>query len=159
MRLAAGVAALLSVFCFATGAFAHATLVSTAPADGSVVAQAPKMVQLRFNENVTPPVVSLIDAEGTTRADVTFLTADRSVLVTLPDNLPRGTQIISYRVVSEDGHPVAGSLMFSVGAATRATAAPTEGGVAAAFIWLVRIGVYLGLFVGVGGVFFAAWIG
>jgi copper transport protein len=159
MRLAAGIAALLSVFCFATGAFAHATLVSTAPADGSVVAQAPKMVQLRFNENVTPTVVSLIDAEGTTRADVTFLTADRSVLVTLPDNLPRGTQIISYRVVSEDGHPVAGSLMFSVGAATRATAAPAEGGVAAAFIWLVRIGVYLGLFVGVGGVFFAAWIG
>ena len=26
-------------------------------------------------------------------------------------------------------------------------------------IWLARIGVYLGLFVGVGGVFFAAWIG
>ena len=26
-------------------------------------------------------------------------------------------------------------------------------------IWLGRIGVYLGLFVGVGGAFFAAWIG
>ena len=29
----------------------------------------------------------------------------------------------------------------------------------AVLIWLARIGVYLGLFVGVGGVFFAAWIG
>ena len=29
----------------------------------------------------------------------------------------------------------------------------------AGLIWLARIGVYLGLFVGVGGVFFAAWIG
>ena len=31
--------------------------------------------------------------------------------------------------------------------------------VIAGLIWLARIGVYLGLFVGVGGVFFAAWIG
>ena len=31
--------------------------------------------------------------------------------------------------------------------------------VVAGLIWLARIGVYLGLFVGVGGVFFAAWIG
>ena len=54
MRLIAGIAALLSVLCFATGAFAHATLVATEPADGSVVAQAPKMVHLRFNEGVTP---------------------------------------------------------------------------------------------------------
>jgi copper transport protein len=159
MRFAAGIAALLSVFCFATGAFAHATLVSAEPADRSVVAQAPKIAQLRFNEAVTPAAVSLIDAEGTTRDDISFRADGQSILVTLPDHLPRGTQVISYRVVSEDGHPVAGSLMFSVGAATRAMAAPVEGGVAAVLIWLARIGVYLGLFVGVGGVFFAAWIG
>jgi copper transport protein len=158
MRLAAGIAALLSVFCFATGALAHAALVSAEPADGSVVAQAPKIAQLRFNEDVTPAAVSLIDAEGTTR-EVSFRPDGQSILVTLPDHLPRGTQVLSYRVVSEDGHPVAGSLMFSVGAATRTTAAPAEGGVAAVLIWLARIGVYFGLFVGVGGVFFAAWIG
>jgi copper transport protein len=159
MRLAAGIAALLLVFCFATGAFAHAALVSAEPADGSVVAQAPKTAQLRFNEDVTPASVSLIDAEGMTRDDVSFRADGQSVLVTLPDHLPRGTQVLSYRVVSEDGHPVAGSLTFSVGAATRVTAAPAEGGVAAGLIWLARTGVYLGLFVGVGGVFFAAWIG
>ena len=43
MRLIAGLATLLSVLCLATGASAHATLVSTEPADGSVVAQAPKI--------------------------------------------------------------------------------------------------------------------
>jgi len=159
MRFVAGIAALLSVLCLATGALAHATLVASAPADGSVVAQAPKMVQLQFNEAVTPAVVSLIDAEGTTRNDVTFRAADQSIFVTLPDQLPRGTQIISYRVVSADGHPVAGSLMFSIGAVTRSAPGQASGGPSRLDIWLARLGVYLGLFVGIGGVFFAAWIG
>ena len=35
-------------------------------------------------------------------------------------DLPQGTQIVSYRVVSQDGHPVAGSLVFSIGAVTGA---------------------------------------
>ena len=75
--------------------------------------------------------------------------------------MPRGTQVLSYRVVSQDGHPVAGSLVFSIGAVTGAAApagAKSISIVIAGLIWLARIGVYLGLFVGVGGVFFAAWI-
>lgn len=159
MRLAAGIAALLSVLCFATGAFAHATLVATEPADGSVVAQAPKMVHLRFNEGVTPGAIRLIDAEGKSRDDVTSSVSGPSVFVTLPDNLPRGTQIVSYRVVSQDGHPVSGSLTFSVGEVTRGASEQASGGPSQVDIWLARIGVYLGLFVGVGGAFFAAWIG
>jgi copper transport protein len=159
LRIAAGLTALLSVLCFATGALAHATLVATEPADGSVVSQAPKLAQLRFNESVTRAVVRLIDGEGKTRDDITFRAIEESVFITLPDNLPRGTQVISFRVVSNDGHPVAGTMMFSIGAATRATAGQANGAPLAGLIWLARIGVYLGLFVGVGGVFFAAWIG
>ena len=78
--------------------------------------------------------------------------------MTLPDDLPRGTQVVSYRVISEDGHPVGGSLAFSVGAATGTALTPAGTGSVAGLIWLARIGVYLGLFVGVGGVFFGAWI-
>jgi copper transport protein len=159
MRLAAGIAALLSALCFATAALAHATLVAAEPADGAVVAQAPKMVHLRFNEAVTPAVINLIDAEGKTRDDITSHVAGPSVFVTLPETLPRGTQIVSYRVVSQDGHPVAGSLLFSIGEVTRETSGQARIGPLAVLIWLARIGVYLGLFVGVGGVFFAAWIG
>ena len=44
----------------------------------------------------------------------------QSVAVVLPDDLPQGTQIVSYRVVSQDGHPVAGSMVFSIGAVTGA---------------------------------------
>jgi copper transport protein len=159
MRLIAGLITLLSVVCFATGVSAHASLVAAEPADGSVLATAPKTVQLRFNEPITPAVVSLIDASGKTRSDVAVRAVDQTITMTLPENLPRGTQIVSYRIISADGHPVGGSLVFSIGEVTGAASAPAADGARAVLIWLARIGVYLGLFVGVGGVFFESWIG
>jgi copper transport protein len=159
MRLIAALAVLLSVLCFASGASAHASLVSAEPRDGSVLAQAPKMVQLRFNESVAPAVINLIDAAGKTRDDVTVKAVDESIFIALPENLPRGTQVVSYRVISQDGHPVGGSLMFSIGAVTGAAVTQTGANTGVAgLIWLARIGIYLGLFVGIGGVFFGCWI-
>ena len=99
MRLIAGLATLLSVLCFATGASAHATLVSTEPGDGSVLALAPKSVQLRFNEAVTPAVVRVIDAAGTTRDAVTVRVDGDTIVVALPDNLPRGIQFESGAII------------------------------------------------------------
>ena len=160
-RFAAGLATLLVAFCFATGAWAHASLLQAEPTDGSVLAAAPDRVELRFNESVAPGVASLIDATGRAH-DVTMRAIDRSVLISLPADLPRGTQVLSYRVVSEDGHPVADSLIFSIGAASGAASQVNAAPISvtlASLIWLARIAVYLGLFVGVGGVFFAGWIG
>ncbi len=156
-RVLAGLAALLSFLCIASTAWAHATLVSSEPADGSVLSEPPKMVQLHFNEAVAPGVIGVIDAAGRPR-DVAARATGHSVLIVLPDDLPQGTQVVSYRVVSEDGHPVAGAMVFSIGAVTGATP-PANAGPLNVSIWLARIGVYLGLFVGVGGAFFAAWIG
>jgi copper transport protein len=158
MRAACSIVAALLALCLAGRAHAHATLVSTDPGDNVVVVQAPKMVQLRFNEAVSPAAVRLIDAEGKTR-EVVARAVDQTVLIALPDSLPQGTQIISYRVVSQDGHPVGGSILFSVGAASRAAADQPRRSPLSLLIWLARIGVYLGLFAGVGGVFFATWIG
>lgn len=161
VRFTTGLATLLVAFCCATGAWAHASLLQAEPADGSVLAEAPGRVELRFNESVAPGVASLIDSAGRAH-DVTMRAVDRSVVIVLPDRLPRGTQVLSYRVVSEDGHPVAGSLIFSIGAATGAATQENAVPISvtlASLIWLARIAVYLGLFVGVGGVFFAVWIG
>ena len=139
MRVIAGLAALLVSLCLATGALAHAVLVSTEPADGSVLTQSPKTLQLRFSEAVEPAVVSLIDAAGKTR-DVTVRAADQTVVISLPDELPRGTQVVSYRVVSQDGHPVAGSLMFSIGAVTGNATRMETSFVVSALIWLFGSG-------------------
>ncbi len=158
MRLIAPVIALLLAACFADEASAHASLVFTDPRDGAVLAQSPKAVQLRFNENVTAGAVNLIDASGKQRADAVVDAKDEAINVTLPADLPKGTQIVSYRVISADGHPVAGAITFSIGEATENKPPQETGAGITGLIWLTRIGLYLGLFAGIGGVFFVNWI-
>ena len=155
-RVLASLVVCLAVLFMTGTAWAHATLLSSDPADGSVLSQSPKMVQLQFDEIVAPGTIRLIDAGGKAR-EVATRAVGQSVLIVMPDDLPQGTQIVSYRVVSQDGHPVGGSLLFSIGAVTGAMPA-AKASPLAALIWLARIGVYLGLFAGVGGAFFTAWI-
>jgi len=112
---------------------------------------------LRFNEPVTPAVVRVIDSEGRTRDDAAVHATDETIEITMPAGLPAGTQVISYRVISADGHPVAGAMMFSVGMGKSPTVPSSSDATLGMLVWLSRIGLYLGLFVGVGGVFFNAW--
>lgn len=158
MRVLAALATLLIVVGFATGAFAHAALVSVEPASGSMLTSGPKVVELRFNEAVTPGAIRLIDGTGRARDDTRVSVSGEAISVAMPPDLPQGTAVVSYRVISQDGHPVSGSVIFSIGMPT-ATQPPAnvDRGVNA-LIWLARVGLYLGLFVGVGGVFFARWI-
>lgn len=116
------------------------------------------MVALRFNEAVTPSLVRLIDADGRTRGDAVVRSEQETVLIALPDNLPHGTQVISYRIISQDGHPVVGSMLFSIGGATQAKAVRSNTDSFSVLIWLARVAVYIGLFAGIGGVFFNIWI-
>lgn len=158
MRLLAALVTLLLLVGCSTDASAHAALISVEPASGSILASAPKAVELRFNEAVTPGAIQLIDGAGRARDDIRATTAGESISVVMPPDLPQGTAVVSYRVISQDGHPVAGSVIFSIGmpTATKPQADVDRG--RNALIWLSRVGLYLGLFVGVGGVFFARWI-
>src|SRR5438132_12993475 len=98
-RVLAGLAALLSALCIASAAWAHATLLSSEPADGSVLTLPPKMVQLHFNESVAPSVIGVIDAARKAR-DFTMRAVGQCLLIVLPDALPQGAQIVGHRVVS-----------------------------------------------------------
>ncbi|WP_256807218.1 copper resistance CopC/CopD family protein [Bradyrhizobium sp. Bra64] len=158
MRRLAALATMLLVVGFATGAFAHAALVAVEPASGSRLAAAPKAVELRFNEAVTPGAIRLIDGAGKARDDARVSASGETISVAMPPELPQGTAVVSYRVISQDGHPVAGSVIFSIGMPTGTRPpANTDNGLNV-LIWLARVGLYLGLFVGVGGVFFARWV-
>ncbi|MCK1740702.1 CopD family protein [Bradyrhizobium sp. 139] len=158
MRLLAALATLLLVVGFATGAFAHAALVSVEPESGSMLATAPKTVELRFNEAVTPGAIRLIDGAGRARGDARVGASGETISVAMPADLPQGTAVVSYRVISQDGHPVTGSVIFSIGIPTATKPPVNADGGLDILIWLSRIGLYLGLFVGVGGVFFARWV-
>ncbi|WP_163103779.1 copper resistance CopC family protein, partial [Acinetobacter baumannii] len=79
------------------GAHAHATLVKAEPADGSMVAVAPKVLVLSFNEAVAPALIQLIDADGRSRIDISVAADNDTLRIGLPADLPRGTQVVSYR--------------------------------------------------------------
>ncbi|HLZ04849.1 MAG TPA: CopD family protein [Bradyrhizobium sp.] len=149
---------LLLFICLTGEASAHASLAYTEPRDGAVLPQAPKSVELHFNEAVTAGAVHLIDATGKLRSDAVVDAKGEAISIALPETLPEGTQIVSYRVISQDGHPVAGSLTFSIGAPTANKTPETADAKINALIWLTRIGLYFGLFAGIGGVFFLDWI-
>ncbi|MCB8821492.1 copper resistance CopC/CopD family protein [Microvirga rosea] len=150
----------VATLCNCGPVFAHASLIESHPADGVVVQQAPSMVRLRFNEPVSPLAVSLTDARGQTYRDLPVSTSDETLSITMPPDLPHGTHIFSYRVTSGDGHPISGSVTFSVGAPTGSGPSPrveAETGVRPA-LWFARVVLYLSLFMGAGGVFFTAWV-
>ena len=102
----------------APAALAHATLVSSTPSDGAVLARAPKQVVLAFNEPVESALGSVrVYDGGLHRVDdgATTKPEPNEVAVGVRSGLPRGTYTVAWRVISADSHPVHGAFVFSVG--------------------------------------------
>ena len=124
LRPALGISLLLVLlaasFTLATPARAHAILVSSSPTADTVVPAAPAQIVLTFSEPVreVPGRIRVIGPDGRRidRGKPTF----NGPLVTIPvdQNVPRGTYLVSYRVISADSHPVAGGFTYSVGERT-----------------------------------------
>lgn len=99
---------------------AHAVVVASSPAAGQVVARSPGEVWVQFNETVRGDALTVLDSTGQ-RVDEgnAELTAQGDTLrANVRPDLPDGTYVLNYRVVSADGHPVAGSIVFGVGERT-----------------------------------------
>ncbi|WEF24847.1 copper resistance protein CopC [Paracoccus sp. S3-43] len=138
---------------------AHAVLQSTAPADNALLGTAPESASLTFNEAVAPLAIRLIAPDGT-ESDLTDRVPGAQELVIPLPPLGQGTHVLSWRVASDDGHPIAGALVFSVGVVTGAAAAAPQGDPAVrAAIWLARFAMTSGLVLGVGGALFGAVAG
>lgn len=97
---------------------------ATTPADGAVLVRPPARVALQFDEPVTTVAGSLRvydrEVSRVDAGDVEKPAAD-TVALGLPDDLPRGTYVVAWRVLSADSHPVRGAFVFSVGAPVTAT--------------------------------------
>ena len=151
---------LLAVVMLPSAAFAHASLIASSPAEGALLAHAPATLSLTFNEPVEPLTIRIVD-HGGAGASVTRIRRDGAQLILTPPPISGdGAHVISWRVASADGHPVGGAITFWVGRrdvdapqAVRSNDALLRGA-----IWLARLAIYVGLFVGAGGAFFVAWI-
>lgn len=111
--------AVLSVL-LAAPASAHTVLVSSDPANGSRLAQSPAAVTLRFNEQVGLQLgyLRVTDSTGQ-RVDSGPAShpggVGSSVSVPLRAGLGDGSYLASYRVISADSHPIAGTIRYVVG--------------------------------------------
>ncbi len=162
-------AALMVLTCLTTAllwspcAHAHAALVSSEPAQGSTLETMPETFALRFNEPVSPLVFKLLAPNGSALPLDEVRQQDENLIVAVPDLQTHGSYVLSWRVVSADGHPVGGSLLFAFGTASEPAVmasqdATQENQTRKMALWVVRVLVYLGLFLGVGSAVFRAFL-
>ncbi|WP_195908209.1 copper resistance CopC family protein [Nostocoides sp. HKS02] len=131
LGLALGV---LGSVALASAAQAHAALVAASPASGSVLYAPPSRVVLRFSDPVSTSFATVSVTDGAGRSvDAGPATVDGAVVTQpLAPGLASGRYAVSYRIVSDDGHPVSDTYSFSVAlpgdgsASADATAAPTK---------------------------------
>jgi methionine-rich copper-binding protein CopC len=120
--LLAGLALLLG----AAPALAHTRLQSSDPADGASLDTAPEHVALTFNEEMSPgfSTITVIGPDGA-HYETGEVGAEGGTVSTAVLPLgPAGQYKIGYRVVSADGHPVAGEVSFTLTTPGPATSAP-----------------------------------
>ena len=103
---------------FVSAAWSHAVLLGSTPAAEASLDVSPKEIIFNFNENVGPIFIKVLDRTGTEVGSPDEWRVDgNDVLMSLNDELPNGTYIATYRVISADTHPVGGSVVFAVGEA------------------------------------------
>jgi copper transport protein len=156
-RLVSVFAALVLLALTCVSALAHAYLVESNPADGDLARSPPAAVELLFNEPVEITTASLVDPSGEVRRLAVAPGKADHVSIPMPPGLGEGSHLVSYRVISDDGHVVSGSIVFSIGRASGGrTAAEEESTInwssRAAPLVFARFVLLAGLVFGVGAV-------
>ena len=142
--------ALVLLVAMAAPAAAHAELLETDPGASATVTDAPPQLKLTFSEPVTmsPGAVRMFDDAGKRGAtpQAKHEKGDPSTItVDLPD-LADGTYAVTWRVVSEDSHPIHGAYTFNVGnAGATSSAAALAKRLASADAGDRTVGVVFGL--------------
>lgn len=101
-------------------ASAHGSLVSSSPKASSVLAKMPKIVWVGFDGNLITIAgkqtnfLSVKNSKGRELSDGKAYVTGSRVNVKITDQSAVGKIKVSWRVVSQDGHPVSSSLTFTV---------------------------------------------
>lgn len=125
----------LALLFGAAPAFAHAEFESSDPADGASLATGPSTVSVTFSDTMQQGFneLTVIGPDGTTHYENGEVTADGDTVSVAVNPLgAAGRYQIGYRVLSDDGHPVSGSIGFTLTAPGPAAAQPATSAAAAA---------------------------
>jgi copper transport protein len=99
-------------------AWAHATLQRVTPENGAVLATPPTAVRLVFDDTVRAGsgIKAVHNGGGSVLAGKARVVGGRTLVVPLQSGLSDGDYTVLWRVVSDDGHTIAGVTAFGVGA-------------------------------------------
>ncbi|MEQ7845710.1 copper resistance CopC family protein [Nocardioides kribbensis] len=130
---------LLALLIAPSPAVAHTELVGSTPAAGARVASAPNQVELVFSEDVTPDLAAVALSVGGSQIGRLPVSAGGSTDTLLVDSFDVAVQDgagatpwrVRYRVTSVDGHPIEGSVEFTVAGAQRNSPTPPAAAVSA----------------------------
>lgn len=109
-------------------ASAHDTLISSSPATGESFEQAPEALELTYSDEVLnlSPAVRLTTSAGEEIFTETPTVSGNTATIDLP-LLPADDHQVLWRVVSSDGHPIEGTVDFTVTVGAEATATADSG--------------------------------
>jgi copper resistance protein C len=127
-------AMILAAMLTAQVASAHATRVSSEPADGALLTAGPNHVSATFNEQLQPDfaAMTVVGPDANLWSSGNPNVQGAVVSVNVRPLGPAGSYTVNYRVTSADGHPVSGSWGFRLtvsgtGTPGPAAAAPDSG--------------------------------
>lgn len=98
-------------------ALAHAEFRGSSPAPDALLDALPEIVSLRFSEPVGALSMEWLLPDGS-RSPTTATAVPEGLELSAPPEAGRGTYVLNWRVVSADGHPIGGALVFSFGEVT-----------------------------------------
>lgn len=101
--------------------FAHSTVKSTSPASGSILSESPSELVIEFEEPVRMISVETVWAGKVDRKLEFSPTASARVFKVQQPKLQIGRNEIQWKALSEDGHPVSGTLILVVKPGTSVT--------------------------------------
>ena len=121
--VATAMAAGIVLFAPVSAVSAHAVLDNSVPASGATLVESPPQIVLDFDEPVETALgfVRLFVSDAS-RVGLPAISRDGSDASIVRVDVPRlgdDTYVVTYRVVSVDGHPVEGAITFQVGEGAR----------------------------------------
>jgi methionine-rich copper-binding protein CopC len=126
LSLIAAAAIFFAALLPAASASAHAELETSNPEANSLVSSAPGVVSLTFGEKLMVMTgedaanqVQITDSSNVRADNGDYQVTGEVLTVSLKPNLADDTYKVTYRVVSEDGHPIEGVYEFTVNSMAR----------------------------------------
>lgn len=117
-KLIVAVLAISALLIGAPTASAHSVVTGSNPADGSEIASGPAQVSISFNEVPQSQFATLnvVGPDGNLWSKGDPRIEGQSIVVDVGELGPVGEYTIAYRVTSADGHPISGTLGFTLSA-------------------------------------------